>query len=116
MKIEVLITTINFTKKKLLEQMNIQTDAIVGNQTNYNDVEEFNFNDNRIKVYSFNERGVGLNRNNLLMRTDADIAIIADDDLRYIDGYEDIVIKMFEKHVHADVILFNLMPDNKVNV
>ena len=41
-----------------------------------------------IKIYSFDERGVGLSRNSALMRADADIIVFADSDVIYNDDYE----------------------------
>jgi len=108
MKIQVLIASMNQTDHCLLNKMNIQSDAIVGNQCDRNSVDEFIFNGHSIKYLNFAERGVGLNRNNALMRASADICLFADDDMRYFDGYEDIVIKAFVDNPKADVIIFNL--------
>lgn len=114
-KVEVLITTMNMNDvEDILSTMNIQTSAMVGNQTNYNSVELKEYKGKQCKVYSFCERGVGLNRNNLLMRTDADYCLFGDDDLIYKDGYEKIVIEAFEKYPSADVIVFNLQ-ENQSN-
>jgi len=92
----------------LLEKMNIQSDAIIGNQCNRNEIEEFNYNGNTIKYLSFPERGVGLNRNNALMRATADICLFADDDVRYVDNYKDIIIEAFEQNPKADMIVLAL--------
>ena len=62
-----------------------------------------------VRWLSFNERGVGLNRNNALMRATGDICLFADDDMVYVDGYERIVTKAFERIKDADVIIFNLI-------
>lgn len=112
MKVQVLIATMHQKDYSLLEKMNIQTDAIVGNQTDENSVKEFEWHGNHIKWLSFNEKGVGLNRNNALMRADGDICLFADDDMVYVDGYEDILIKLFDKNPKVDVICFNLIEKN----
>ncbi|MDE5994463.1 MAG: glycosyltransferase family 2 protein [Oscillospiraceae bacterium] len=108
MRIQVLVAAVNQTDYSLAEKMNIRTDAIIGNQCDRNSVEEFDHNGNNIKYYSFAERGVGLNRNNTLMRADADICLFADDDMVYEDNYADIVEKAFSTNPTADVIVFNL--------
>lgn len=108
MKIQVLVASMNQTDYGLLEKMNIQTDAIIGNQCDRNEVEDFEWNGHKIKYLSFAERGVGLNRNNALMRADADICLFADDDMIYEDDYADKVLKAFEDNPKADVIVFNL--------
>lgn len=109
MNIDVLITTMNNSNiKKLLNDMNIQSNAIVGNQTHYNDIYSFDWNNNKIKVYNFNEKGVGLNRNNLLMRSTADICILGDDDMSFKNNYPDEVISLFKKYEDVDIIIFNI--------
>lgn len=96
----------------LPKTMNIQTDAIIINQCDKNEFEEFNFNGNSIRFLSFAERGVGLSRNNALMRASGDICIFADDDITYIDNYQDIILKSFEENPDADMIVFNFKSNN----
>jgi len=92
----------------IVDKMNIQTDAIVVNQTDEHAFFELQKNEKNIKMYSFQERGIGLSRNNALLRSSADICLIADDDMVYEDGYEEIVINQFKKNPKADMILFNV--------
>ena len=91
----------------LLDKMNIQTNAVVGNQCDRNEITEFEYRDHRVKWMSFNERGVGLNRNSTLMRATDDIVLFADDDVVYFDGYEKTILDYYEKHPKADVVIFN---------
>lgn len=92
----------------LIKKMNIRTDAIVGNQCNFNSVEKFKIGSQQIQYLNFAERGVGLNRNNTLMRADADVCLFADDDMVYVDNYAKIIEKAFYDNPYADVIVFNL--------
>lgn len=108
MRVQVLIATMHQSDHSLLEKMNIQSDAIVGNQCERNTVEEFIWNGHSIKYLNFAERGVGLNRNNVLMRANADICLFADDDMVYENGYADTVRAAFTENPEADVIVFNL--------
>lgn len=109
MNLEVLIATMKQDDFSLLDKMNIQSDAVVANQTDKYGMEEFKYKDHRIRWFSFNERGVGLNRNNALMRAEGDIALIADDDMVYVDNYKELVKKEFKKYPEADLIIFNLI-------
>ena len=111
MNIQVLIATMHQPKGdySLPDKMNIRSDAIVCNQCDRNEIEEFKWNGHRIKWLSLAERGVGLNRNNALMRADGDICLFADDDMRYCDDYVETVRKGFEDHPDADVLVFNLI-------
>ena len=96
------------TDHSLIEKMNISTSAIVGNQCDHNSVEAFEYNNQTVTYYNFAERGVGLNRNNTLMRANADICLFADDDMVYEDNYAEIVERAFFDNPCADVLVFNL--------
>ena len=109
MRIQVLVATMHQTDHSLPEKMNIQSDAIFGNQCDRNEVEEFELNGHKMKYLSFAERGVGLNRNNALMRADGDVCLFADDDMVYVDGYPALIEKAFNENPKADVIVFNLI-------
>ena len=108
MKIQVLVAAMHQTDFSLIDRMNIRTDAIVGNQCDRNSIEAFDVDDNHILYLSFMEKGVGLNRNNALMRADADICLFADDDMVYEDNYVEIIEQAFNESPDADVIVFNL--------
>ena len=107
MNVQVLLATMNQKDFSLLEKMNIQTDAIVGNQCDKNEILEFDYNGKNIKWLSLAERGVGLNRNNCLMRATGDICLFADDDVVYDNGYEKIITDFYAKNPKADVVVFN---------
>ena len=113
MKLEVLVATMNRKQKKLIEEMNIKTDAIIINQTDKVGYDEIIKGDNQIKWFDFDERGVGLSRNNSLMRATADICLFADDDVVYDDDYEEKIISTFKKNPKADVIIFNVPSSNE---
>ncbi len=108
MKIQVLVAAMNQIDFSLIEKMNIKSDAIVGNQCGRNSIEEFDVNGKRVVYLNFNEKGVGLNRNNALMRADADICLFADDDMVYEDDYVETVERAFLENPNADVVVFNL--------
>ncbi|MBQ8029475.1 MAG: glycosyltransferase [Clostridia bacterium] len=109
MNLEVLLATMDQTDDSVLDFMGVNSDIIVCNQnsekTDYRSYERKGYN---VRWYDFQERGVGLNRNNALLRSTADICLLADDDVKYEDGYEKIILEAFEKNPKADVILFNI--------
>ena len=106
--VQVLIATMNQNDNSFLHKMNLQTSAIVGNQCDRNEVYEEIWNGKKILWLNFAEKGVGLNRNNALMRSEADVILFADDDMVYRDGYEQKVIDLFNENPMADVIVFNI--------
>lgn len=108
MNLEVLVSTINKKDLTITEKMNITSDVIIINQCDKNDYIESNLNGRLIRMYYFNERGVGKSRNNALMRSNADICLMADDDMVYVNNYEEVVINAFKNNPNADMIMFNV--------
>ena len=111
-RLELLLATMNQKNDKVLDDMNVKTDIIVCNQ-NSEDFSKKIYKKNNYNVswYNFSEKGVGLNRNNALMRSTAEICLLSDDDVKYLDDYEKIVLKQFDENPKADVILFNIYSD-----
>src|SRR5699024_10791341 len=60
------------------------------------------------KMYSFDEQGIGRSRNTALYRANADICLLADDDLKYYPKYDSIILNEFKKNPKADIIVFDL--------
>lgn len=115
MDIELLVSTMKQKKNdlSLAKKMNIQTKATIINQT-----DEIGFSkSDKIQMYSYAERGVGKSRNSALLRATGDICLMADDDMVYVNGYEDIVKNAYKKYPNADFIVFNVRvhyPDKTV--
>ena len=109
MNLDVLVATMNQKDYSLVENMRIDTDAIICNQnTEKTGYHKYIYNSNTIRWYDFEEKGVGLNRNNALLRSNADICLLADDDVEFVDGYEEIILNAFKNNPKADVIIFNI--------
>ena len=64
MRLQFLVSTVNEDVETLAQRMNLQADAIVVNQCDRNEYREYTHEEYRIRCYSFEERGVGLSRNN----------------------------------------------------
>ena len=109
MNIEILLATMFFEKEDdtFLDNMNIETDMIIGNQCDINEDRIFVHNGYRIKLLSRNERGVGKNRNISLMNSEADIVIFADNDIHYYSGYKEKIENFYSSNPHADLVIFN---------
>ena len=109
MKVEVLLATMFYEKENenYLNDMNIQTDIIIGNQTEYNENCISQYNNHTVQILSRNERGVGKNRNLSLFHSRADIILFCDNDVCYYDGYAEKIIEYFENNPKADLVIFN---------
>lgn len=108
MKLQVLVSTVGEDMDTLAERMNLESDAIIINQTDYFDYHEYRHKNKRIQCFALAERGVGLSRNNALLRAESDIVLFSDEDIVYDEGYEKAVLDAFEAHPEADFLLFNM--------
>lgn len=107
-RLEILVSAVKKDVMSLAKTMNLQADSIVINQTDCNDYVEYEHKGHKIKCYSFNEKGVGLSRNNSLLRASKEIILFSDDDIVYDDGLEEKILKQFDEHPEADMLLFNM--------
>ncbi|PGT89050.1 glycosyltransferase family A protein [Bacillus sp. AFS040349] len=112
MDLQVLVSTMHQNDLSILQKMNIQSNAIIINQTNKNSSLSCDYEGHDIKLFSYAERGIGLSRNNALMRATADIALFADDDVVYVDNYKMLIIDAFKNNPKADIIVFNVPSTN----
>lgn len=108
MRLQVIVSTMNQTDYSLLDKMNIQSDAVVINQCDKNEVAVFDYKGYTIRWISMPERGIGLSRNTGILYSDADIILFADDDMKYVDGYPEGVLNAFREYGDADLICFNI--------
>ena len=108
MKLQVLVSAVNQEGAALAERMHLESDAVVINQTDHFGYEEYTHHGKRIQCYSFQEKGVGLSRNNALLRAEGDIVLFSDEDIVYDAGYEQRILDAFAAHPEADFLLFNV--------
>lgn len=108
MKLEHLVATMNQTNDDLYLKMNLNCDTIIANQTNKNQYNERKIRNNLVRILSTNTKGVGANRNLGLIMSNSDICILSDDDMKYVDGYEKIILDSFNTMKDADIIIYNI--------
>lgn len=109
MKIQTLVATINQTDTSLPAKMNIQTDALIGNQCGRRGREQIRLHDHKVVFLHSDSIGVGRNRNLLLDQAEAELCVLADDDMRFLDDYPQIALQAFASCPNADVLVFNLV-------
>lgn len=59
-----------------------------------------------VTLYMLEGRGLSRNRNYALSKSDADICIITDDDVRYKPSYIDTILQIYASNPHTDIALF----------
>ena len=119
--LQILVSAVDKDPVDLVTKMNLQTDAVIVDQILTEEAkkrlgflgasdETINVNGLKVRVLKRSEKGVGLSRNTALLNSSEEALIIqfGDDDIVYDDGYQELVLREFEKHPEADVLLFNV--------
>ena len=110
-RFEIACVTMHQKDFSKIQEMNIHSDVIFANQCDQTAYEEIVFEGHTARMISTETRGVGNNRNLALTYARGDILLFADDDVRYVDNLEEIVLREFDAHPDADVFVFNLETD-----
>ena len=107
-RIQLLVAAVSQNAEALPQKMNIQSDAIIVNQKMPYSFAECEYKGNSVKVFNCDEKGVGLSRNLSLLRADHELIQFCDEDIVLDEGYTAEVMKEFDEHPEADMILFNV--------
>ena len=114
--IEVLLSVMNIQNeeqyKKIIRKNKIVGQVVAVNQVKDNE-EIFNIENNKIRLYSYNEKGASRSRNRLLEKANGDICVFADDDIIYNKDYENIIKEEYKQNPKADIIVFFVENENK---
>ena len=110
---EILCVTMHQEDFSKIKEMNIHSDVVFANQADETSYNEFEFDGHTAKMITTETRGVGKNRNLALTYASAKYCLFADDDVRYIDDLEEVVVSEFKSHPDADVFIFHLETDSK---
>ena len=81
------------------------------NQCDRSGYREINFRGHTVKWVDTIQRGLSKSRNMALSYATGDICLLADDDIRYVDGYSQLVVAAFGEYP-ADIIAFNTYWEN----
>jgi glycosyltransferase involved in cell wall biosynthesis len=111
--VQVLVSTMNQeSPMKLVQNMRINKYVIINQITKNINIPKNN-SSNKNRILSLNERGLSRSRNKAMLNSSAEICVIADDDMDYVDDYETIVLKGFNKYPEADIIAFYVDSDDE---
>jgi len=111
--LEVLVATMHQEDYTLLERMHLETDAVVVNQCNRNGYKKFQYRGRNITWIDTIQRGLSKSRNMALSYATGDYCLIADEDVTFEKGYENLILDAFYQQKKADVISFNYIAKNK---
>ena len=108
-KFQVLLSAMGLADESYLDTLNVKSDAVIINQCDRDSKKTVERNiDGKITHVTYiesTERGLSRSRNMALKNAEADICILCDNDVEYVDGYEDIILKEFKDNPEADIIV-----------
>lgn len=108
-RVEVLVAAVD-SCPNIFDAINVHELGIVANQISSRDASR---KDNkRTAIVSTKTRGVGINRNIALLHASEKIVLFGDDDMRYSNDFEEVILKAFEAIPSADMVIFNLKYKN----
>lgn len=107
-ELQVLVATMHQRDFSLVEKMNIRCDAVIANQADRNSFDALDTACGRAVMITTDTRGVGLNRNIALLAADAELLLLADDDVVYNDDMPQAVCAAFRENPQADVMIFGM--------
>lgn len=116
-KFQVLLSAMGLADESYLDTLNVKSDAVIINQCDRDSKKTVERNiDGKITHVTYiesTERGLSRSRNMALKNAEADICILCDNDVEYVDGYEDIILKEFKDNPEADIIVFYIKRKEK---
>ena len=109
-----------YQDKSIVSRTKVQTNAVVVNQCDEENVSEYDFTNSygktcHVKFISTRERGLSRSRNMAIRNCDDDICIICDDDEELCEGYENLILEGYQYYPSAAVVTFKLNRDYKYN-
>ncbi|MDK9737702.1 glycosyltransferase family 2 protein [Vibrio sp. D404a] len=87
-----------------LSEKNIESSLLIVNQADHESIET----NGSVRMLSNTERGSSLSRNLAIENAIGDICVIADDDVSYLDGYEQVILDAYSRYPDADLITFQI--------
>lgn len=104
-KFEVLLSTMHEKDFTIIEKSNLKNvNVLVVNQCESEKVE----NREKYRMIYTETRGLSVSRNMAIHNADADICLIADNDERFVERIEEIIVGAYEKIKDADLIIFKM--------
>ncbi len=108
MTLDVLLSAMHLKDYHYIDSLNITGNCVIVNQCDKTDHLTITENGRRITYIETPERGLSKSRNKAISHSQADICIFCDNDVEYLDGYESLILKEYEKHPEYDIIVFHV--------
>lgn len=109
MKLEILMSCMFQEDDRLVRESGITGDAVVINQCSREERKQFQTENGKALMISTTQRGLTKSRNMAIANASADVCLLCDDDERFVQGYENLILSAYEKLPQADVIIFKMV-------
>lgn len=114
MKLVVLISCMNQSNFDIVSRSNLQTDAIIVNQCDKEDIWDYKYINKKgkaclVKMICTTERGLSRSRNMAIENAWGDICLICDDDEVLEDDYEDTILSAYNIYKDLCCITFHVV-------
>lgn len=113
MSLEVLLSAMNLEDYHYIDSLFVTGNCTIINQCECENIEYLENNGRHITYVETKERGLSKSRNMAIRMATADICVLCDNDVEYVQNYEDIILNAYKNHPEYDVILFHVQLDEK---
>ncbi len=108
MTLDVLLSAMHLKDYHYIDSLNITGNCIIINQCDQTNQQIVSENDRQITYIETPQRGLSKSRNMAIDRSQADICIFCDNDVEYLEGYEQLILQEYERHPEYDMIVFHV--------
>ncbi len=106
MTLQVLLSAMHLADESYIDTLHITGDCVVVNQCDRELRRTGDYGGRKVTYIETTERGLSRSRNMAIAAADSEICILCDNDVEYVDGYEQVILKAYEEHPEADLIVF----------
>lgn len=114
MRLEVLLSAMYLKNYKYIDSLNVKSNCVIINQTDNNMNKKVSRDGQDILYIETKERGLSKSRNLALKNSRSEICILCDNDIEYLENYEETILKEFEENPEFDVIIFHIERKKKI--
>lgn len=108
MKLEVLMSCMHQTDNALIRRSGLTCDVVVINQCDWEGYAEYPVLGGTVRMFSTQQRGLTRSRNMALEKAHGDICLLCDDDEVFLPGYEERILRAYERVPQADVVVLKM--------
>lgn len=106
MRLQVLLSAMFLENYEYINSLHITGDCLVINQCEQESTDTITEEKRTVKYIETTERGLSKSRNMAIRNADAEICILCDNDVEYVENYESLICDAFKKYQDADIIVF----------